>query len=235
MSRSEVLTPVVLNVTLTSADTEYSQALPIGTKYFSMQCRTAFDVRYAFLTGRVATPTAPYATVKVGDAYNSPEKFGMSEWANEAATRVAEVNTITIANTWAAADTITVEINGKPLLVTIGSLITTAQVANTLKQAWEGEDFTDGTATVSPSGGGPALDEYSQITATVSGSIVTLTADNAGVRRNTNTVMTVAENTAGDGTATLASSVVAAGPAPLIYLASSEAGVVVEIVAWKAP
>src|SRR3972149_4873907 len=94
---------------------------------------------------------------------------------------VAEVNTITIALTWAAGDTITVTINAKDLLVTIGTLVTTAQVATTLKQAWEGETFTDTTATVRPAGGGPDFTEYAEITATVSGSVGTLTGDTGGV------------------------------------------------------
>lgn len=57
------------NVTMTSADTEYSQALPANTKRFSLQCLTDFDVRFAFITGKVATPTAPYALVRAGMNY----------------------------------------------------------------------------------------------------------------------------------------------------------------------
>lgn len=62
-------TVTVYNVTMTSADTEYSQALPAGTKKFTWQCRTAFDVRFAYVTGKVATPTAPYVTLKSGTSY----------------------------------------------------------------------------------------------------------------------------------------------------------------------
>src|SRR3970040_2704259 len=108
---------------------------------------------------------------------------------------VAEVNTITIALTWAAGDTITVTINAEDLLVTIGTLVTTAQVATTLKQAWEGETFTDTTATVRPSGGGPDFTEYSEITATVSGSVVTLAGDTAGGPRDVNSGMAGEEGT----------------------------------------
>jgi hypothetical protein len=233
MPRSETLEPVILNVTLTSADTEYSQALPIGTKYFSIQCRTAFAIRYAFATGRVATPTAPYATVKSGNWYNSPEKFGAAPWDSVAAA-VAEVNTITVANTWAQNDTCTITIHGVTLVVTVGTLVTTAQVATTIQEAWEGATLTDGSASVAPTGGGPVLRDHGNLTATVSGSVVTLTADRAGERFNTNSAMTVTESTAGDGTATLANSTPAAGPAPMLYLASSEAGVVAEIIAHRA-
>jgi hypothetical protein len=78
--QSENLTPSVLNVTLTSADTEYGTLiLPSGTRYFSLQCRTAADCRVAFVTGKVATPTAPYYTMKSGSAYNSPEKFATNQ------------------------------------------------------------------------------------------------------------------------------------------------------------
>lgn len=75
MSASEILTPTVYNLTLTSANTEYSQALPDGCKYFSVQNRSDNDMRLAFVTGKVATPTAPYVTIKAGSAYNSPEKL----------------------------------------------------------------------------------------------------------------------------------------------------------------
>lgn len=72
---SELLTPTIYNVTLTDANTEYPQALPAGCKYFSFQNRSAQATRYAFETGKVASPTAPYGTVKSGSAYNSPEKL----------------------------------------------------------------------------------------------------------------------------------------------------------------
>lgn len=62
-------TPTIYNITMTNANTEYSQALPAGTKKFTWQCRTAFDVRFAFVTGKVATPTAPYMTLKSGAIY----------------------------------------------------------------------------------------------------------------------------------------------------------------------
>ena len=58
-------TPTIYNVTMTAADTEYSQALPAGTKKFSVsvQSGAAADVfRIAYVTGKVATPTAPYLT-----------------------------------------------------------------------------------------------------------------------------------------------------------------------------
>ncbi len=74
---SEVLTPAVSNLTLTVADTEYSVALPAGCKYFTFQCRTAADIRFAFVTGKVAAPAAPWMTLKSGQTFNSPEKLTM--------------------------------------------------------------------------------------------------------------------------------------------------------------
>lgn len=66
-----VTTSTVYNTTLTNANTEYSQALPTNTREFRFICRTLFDVRYAFITGKVATPTAPYLTLPAGMEYSS--------------------------------------------------------------------------------------------------------------------------------------------------------------------
>ena len=53
-------------VTLTNANTEYSQALPANTKMVQFRCRGLYDVRYSFTTGKVATPTNPYQTLLAG-------------------------------------------------------------------------------------------------------------------------------------------------------------------------
>lgn len=58
--------PTIINKTLTNADTEYSQELPADCRRWSLQCRTAYDVRLSFVTGKVAGSTAPFATVKSG-------------------------------------------------------------------------------------------------------------------------------------------------------------------------
>jgi len=52
------------NITMTSADTEYEQEIPGGARRLEFQCQGAFAIRYAFVTGKVATPTAPYKTLK---------------------------------------------------------------------------------------------------------------------------------------------------------------------------
>ena len=57
------------NVTLTNANTEYSQALPANCRKLILRCRTAYDIRYAWATGKVATPTAPYQTLRASAEY----------------------------------------------------------------------------------------------------------------------------------------------------------------------
>lgn len=66
-------TPTVYNVTLTNANTEYSQVLPAGCRMFEFQARVDIDIRFAFVTGKVATPVAPYMTLKAADYYWSPD------------------------------------------------------------------------------------------------------------------------------------------------------------------
>ncbi len=56
----------IYNITCTLADTEYSQALPPNCRSLAMQARTAVDVRVAFVTGKVATPVAPYLLLRAG-------------------------------------------------------------------------------------------------------------------------------------------------------------------------
>jgi hypothetical protein len=58
--------PTLYNVILTLARTEYSQALPANTKAYSFQSLGGKQLWYAFATGKVATPTAPYYIVAGG-------------------------------------------------------------------------------------------------------------------------------------------------------------------------
>jgi len=62
--------PTVANLTLASGDTEYEHALGPRTSRVSFQCRTGVECRFAFETGKVATPTAPYMSLKAGQAFN---------------------------------------------------------------------------------------------------------------------------------------------------------------------
>ena len=63
------LTPNQYTITITNADTEYSQALPENTKALEFKCRTAVATRFAFETGKVATPTDPYMTLPANATY----------------------------------------------------------------------------------------------------------------------------------------------------------------------
>ncbi len=71
MSTTPVERTVVYNITLTVADTEYSQQLPSSTREIRFRARTIFDVRYSFDDGQVATPSAPYLTLPAGSDYFS--------------------------------------------------------------------------------------------------------------------------------------------------------------------
>lgn len=66
-------TPNTYNLTLTSSNTEYSQALPANCRRVFFQCRTNKDVRFAWVTGKVAGSTAPYMTLKAGTTYSSDD------------------------------------------------------------------------------------------------------------------------------------------------------------------
>lgn len=59
-------TAVIYNVTMTSANTEYSQALPPNTRKFLIKCRTSFAIKLAFKSGESGTN---YLTVPAGMTY----------------------------------------------------------------------------------------------------------------------------------------------------------------------
>jgi len=60
---------VIYNKTLTTLNTEYSQEVPMRTRKIMIQCRTSVAIRISNVIGKVATPTAPYQTIKSGDVY----------------------------------------------------------------------------------------------------------------------------------------------------------------------
>ncbi len=62
-------TPVMYNVAMTLADTEYPQALPADTKKFLIKTRDGTSFRLAFVTGKVAAPVDPYTTVPASGIY----------------------------------------------------------------------------------------------------------------------------------------------------------------------
>lgn len=70
-SSTGATTPHIYNITMTLANTEYSQALPNGTKKLIMKIRTEDGTfRVAWEAGRVATPVQPYLTVLDGGIYS---------------------------------------------------------------------------------------------------------------------------------------------------------------------
>lgn len=68
-------TPSNYAVTCTNANQEYSQALPAGTRKVRINARTAVDIRIAWVTGKVATPTDPYMTIKSGTVFTLDDVY----------------------------------------------------------------------------------------------------------------------------------------------------------------
>lgn len=111
------------------------------------------------------------------------------------AQNTAQVDTITIAGVWASADTATITINAKNLVLTVGTDDTTANVATAIKEMINGDSQT-GTGDHTFATTGNLIPEFSILTATVTASVVSVTADTAG----TPFTMTVAETAAGTAT-----------------------------------
>lgn len=62
-------TPTTYNLTLTLADTEYSQAIPAGTRSIMFKSRNGSPLRYAFQGSKVAGPTPNYLTLESGECF----------------------------------------------------------------------------------------------------------------------------------------------------------------------
>lgn len=106
---------------------------------------------------------------------------------------VAQVDTITVAGTWATNDTATITCAGKSITFTVAGVQTAAAVVTGLVAAWN-------LSTVL---------EHTEITAADgAGDTITMTADTAGVPFT----ITVSEVTAGDGTLSNAATTANAGP-----------------------
>ena len=88
--------PAILNIAVTNANTEYSQALPAGTAQYQIRLQDATAFRLAFVTGKVATPVAPYLTVPAGHLETDicdPRRALTLFFAAPAGTKVAEILT----------------------------------------------------------------------------------------------------------------------------------------------
>jgi hypothetical protein len=118
---------------------------------------------------------------------------------------VAQVDTVTVAGTWAVNDTATLTINGKSITFT-ATVNTAANVVTGLVTAWEAS----------------TIPEFTEITATDgAGDTIVLTADTAGAPFT----VTTSENTAGDGTLSRAATIANAGPAVASLAGNWEGGV----------
>ena len=56
-------------ITITTQDTEYSQVIPYAVKAIEIDTVDGTAVRTSFETGKVATPTPPYITVRANTTY----------------------------------------------------------------------------------------------------------------------------------------------------------------------
>jgi hypothetical protein len=131
------------------------------------------------------------------------------DWIGQAV-NVKQVATAVVANTWAQGDTTTFTIANLDFVITIGTLVTTAEVATTIKQAYNGETLTDTSASCTIAvgdGGAQAIPQFAEFVASVSSSTVTFTARNTYGKPIT---MTNAVATAGDGDITFTAAATAA-------------------------
>ncbi len=127
-----------------------------------------------------------------------------NEWLGNAQA-VAQISTITFANTWATADTTDVECNGKHVIVATGAAATVSDVAAAVKAALNGDALV---GSESRNTTGDLIPEFTEVTPTVNGAVVTLTGVTPGVPFTFSVTVT----TAGSGTAVLATTTTAAGP-----------------------
>lgn len=125
------------------------------------------------------------------------------------AAAVKQIVTITVGGTWLDTETATLTMNTKDLVLTLVGNEATTAVATALKEMWMAATRLDGSGTTdaTSNAGGQQFGEFSEVTATVSGSVVTLIGNKPGVPF----VVTVAETSA-TGTLTLATPQAATGP-----------------------
>lgn len=133
--------------------------------------------------------------------------------ATHGAAAIKQRDLITVSGTWATADTVTLTMNGKDLIITIGADTSTTQVATAIQTAWNATSRLDSEGAVDATSnfGGQEFGEYTEVTASIdpdSQSVVILTANRAGVPFT----LTVTETTAGDGVATESTPQAATGP-----------------------
>jgi len=94
------------------------------------------------------------------------------------AVRVPQIVTRAIGGTWLSNETITCTINGKDLVITVGTPVTTTDVAALIAAAINATDRLDA-ATGSSNVGGQAIPEVSEIIASSDAAVLTLTTRNS--------------------------------------------------------
>ena len=64
------VSPIIYNKTMTSANTEYSQTLPVGTRKFLIKCRASYAIKLAFVSTESGTT---YVTIPPDRAYKEED------------------------------------------------------------------------------------------------------------------------------------------------------------------
>lgn len=135
-----------------------------------------------------------------------------ARWTGGSA-NIKQVSKITVANTWTAGDTYTLTIDNVDFVITIGTLVTTAQVATTIYQALTGTTFTDTTASCTipvADGGANHIPQFADFVATNNtASQVLLTGGTvtspAGCEGKPFTITVTGDGTASTGTGAITS------------------------------
>ncbi len=136
----------------------------------------------------------------------------IQRWVGSSLNR-KQVSRITAAGTWGAADTYTLTIDSVDFILTIGSLVTTTQIATTIFQSLTGTNFTDSTAsaTIPPADGGANhIPQFADFIATNNtATLVDLTGGSnsnpPGLEGKPFTIVVTGDGTAGNGTAAITS------------------------------
>ena len=71
--------PLEENLVITNANTdEYSIDIPPSARAVSFKCRTEFEIRFAYVTGKVGSSVSPFETVAAGQTFNLPDAMAWS-------------------------------------------------------------------------------------------------------------------------------------------------------------
>jgi len=132
-----------------------------------------------------------------------------ARWVGSSLNR-KQVTRITVANTWTAGDSYTLTIDSIDFILTIGTLVTTAQVATTIFQALSGTTFTDTTASCTipvADGGAFLIPQFSEFVSTNNtASQVDLTGNGTGaIAGKPFTIVVTGDGTSSTGTAAISS------------------------------